>query len=41
VFFGIIVRKWHDDHPPPHIGVEYQDIEALVNILTGEVSEVM
>jgi hypothetical protein len=24
VFFGIIVRMWHDDHPPPHIHVEYQ-----------------
>ena len=19
IFFGIIVRMWHDDHPPPHI----------------------
>ncbi|MDD2775254.1 MAG: DUF4160 domain-containing protein [Gallionella sp.] len=39
VFFGIIVRMWHDDHPPPHIHVEYQGFEALVNIRTGEVSE--
>jgi hypothetical protein len=23
-FFGIIIRMWHDDHPPPHIHVEYQ-----------------
>jgi hypothetical protein len=23
VFFGIIVRMWHDDHPPPYIHVEY------------------
>jgi hypothetical protein len=38
VFFGIIVRMWHDDHPPPHIHVEYQGFEALVNIMTGEVS---
>ncbi|QEA12394.1 DUF4160 domain-containing protein [Comamonas sp. SCN 65-56] len=22
IFFGIIVRMWHDDHPPPHIHVE-------------------
>jgi len=29
VFFGIIVRMWHDDHPPPHIHVEYQGFEAL------------
>jgi hypothetical protein len=27
VFFGIIVRMWHDDHPPPHIHVEYQGFE--------------
>ena len=39
VFFGIIVRMWHDDHPPPHIHVEYQGFEALVVIRTGEVSE--
>jgi hypothetical protein len=38
VFFGIIVRMWHDDHPPPHIHVEYQGFEALVNIMTGDVS---
>jgi len=39
VFFGIIVRMCHDDHPPPHIHVEYQGFEALVVIRTGEVSE--
>lgn len=39
MFFGIIVRMWHDDHPPPHIHVEYQGFEALVNIATGEVAE--
>jgi len=36
VFFGIIVRMWHDDHPPPHIHVEYQGFEALVNIRTAK-----
>ena len=39
VFFGIIVRMWHDDHPPPHIHVEYQGFEALIKIQTGEVTE--
>ncbi len=39
VFFGIIVRMWHDDHPPPHIHNEYQGFEALVNIRTGEVTD--
>ena len=37
-FFGIIIRMWHDDHPPPHIHVAYQGFEALVNIATGIVS---
>ena len=39
VFFGIIVRMWHDDHPPPHVHVEYQGFEAFVEIRTGEISE--
>ncbi len=39
VFFGIVVRMWHDDHPPPHIHVEYQGYEALVAIHTGEVQQ--
>jgi hypothetical protein len=37
-FFGIIIRMWHDDHPPPHIHVEYQGFEALVDIEDGRVS---
>lgn len=28
---------WHDDHPPPHVHVEYQGFEALVDIRTGQV----
>ncbi len=28
---------YHDDHPPPHIHVEYQGHEALVAIATGKV----
>lgn len=36
-FFGILIRMWHDDHPPPHIHVEYQGFEALVEIETGNV----
>jgi hypothetical protein len=39
VFFGIMVRMWHDDHPPAHIHVEYQGFEALVDIETGRVSQ--
>ena len=39
VFFGIIVRMWHDDHPPPRVHVDYQGFEALVEIRSGEVTE--
>ena len=39
IFFGIVIRMWHDDHPPPHIHVEYQGFEALVSLATGEVCQ--
>lgn len=35
IFFGIVVRMWHDDHAPPHIHVEYQGFEAMVRIEDG------
>lgn len=37
-FQGIIVRMWHDDHPPPHVHVSYQGFEAEVDISKGTVS---
>lgn len=36
-FFGIYIRMYFDDHPPPHFHVEYQGHEAFVAIETGEV----
>ena len=36
-FFGIYIRMYHDDHPPPHIHAEYQGHEAFIRIDTGEV----
>jgi hypothetical protein len=36
-FFGIYVRMYFDDHPPPHIHVEYQGHEALVAIADGRI----
>ncbi len=36
-FFGIYIRMYHDDHPPPHIHVEYQGNVAIVCILTGDI----
>lgn len=36
-FFGIIIRMYHDDHPPMHIHVEYQGYVALVDIENGDI----
>ena len=36
-FFGIYIRMYHDDHPPPHIHVDYQGSTALVCISTGNI----
>jgi hypothetical protein len=38
-FFGIYVRMYHADHPPPHVRVEYQGHEAFVDISSGEILE--
>ncbi len=37
IFFGIIIKMRHDDHPPPHIHVEYQGFTALVEISSGNI----
>ena len=37
VFFGIIVRMWHDDHPPPHFHAIYGEFDAQIAIDTLEV----
>ena len=39
VFFGILIRMRHDDHPPPHIHAAYQGYEALIEIRTGMILE--
>ena len=31
-FFGIIIRMYFDDHPPPHFHAIYGDEEAQVSI---------
>jgi hypothetical protein len=31
-FFGIIIRMYFDDHPPPHFHAIYGDTEAQVGI---------
>lgn len=39
-FFGLIIRMFYEDHDPPHIHVEYQGGNALIdfrgNILRGD-----
>jgi hypothetical protein len=36
-FFGIYIRMYHNDHPPPHVHAEYQGHEAFVSIAKGEI----
>ena len=36
-FFGIYVRMYFADHGPPHMHVEYQGQEALIDITSGQV----
>ncbi len=33
-FYGIVVKMFFDEHPPPHFHAEYGEFEALINIDT-------
>ena len=33
-FYGIIIRMYFDEHPPPHFHAFYGEYEALININT-------
>ena len=37
IFFGIVIRMYHDDHPPPHFHASYQGFTAFVRISDGEI----
>ena len=37
IFYGICIRMFYNDHPPPHFFAEYQGFEANVAIATGEI----
>ena len=39
VFFGIVVRMYYDDHPPPHFHAYYGDEAAVIDIATLQVRE--
>jgi hypothetical protein len=36
-FFGILIRMYFRDHPPPHFQASYNEFEANIAIQTGEV----
>ena len=38
-FFGIVIKIFRDDHPPPHLHAEYGEYEALITIHTLVVIE--
>jgi hypothetical protein len=38
-FYGIAIRMYYRDHPPPHFEAVYGEHEANVAITTGEVFE--
>ena len=36
-FFGIVIRMYYDEHPPPHFHASYQGFAAFVRIADGEI----
>ncbi len=39
IFYGILIRMFFNDHPPPHFHARYGEFEATVEIGTLEVLE--
>jgi uncharacterized protein DUF4160 len=37
VFFGITIRMFFVEHPPPHFHASYQRHRALISIETGDI----
>jgi hypothetical protein len=38
IFYGIKITMNYNDHLPPHFHAEYQEYEAIVEIVTGGVT---
>jgi hypothetical protein len=38
-FFGVSVRMYYDDHPPPHFHAYYGDQAAKIDIFALEIQE--
>lgn len=36
-FYGIVIKLFYADHPPPHFHAEYGEHEALIKIADAEV----
>ncbi len=39
VFYGIVIRMFVKDHPPPHFHVRYAEHTARVEIASGELMD--
>jgi hypothetical protein len=39
IFYGILIRMFFNDHPPPHFHARYGEVEATVEIGTLEILE--
>ncbi len=37
IFFGIVIRMYHNEHAPPHFHASYQGFEVLIRIEDGSV----
>ena len=33
-FYGIVIRMYYNEHPPPHFHAQYGEYEALIHIPT-------
>ena len=38
-FYGIVIKMFFNDHPPPHFEAVYGEYEASVSIASGDVIE--
>ena len=36
IFFGILIKMFHDDHNPPHFHAEYGEYRAVVAVASGK-----
>jgi len=36
-FYGIVIKMFYADHPPPHFHAEYGEHEALITITNTEI----